>query len=133
MQLSLINSIRTNNFNDNQMGSKIGSLWKEASDKLKTYKNNTVYGVYYDYVDNYKGDYSLGVGIEENNKDPIINIPNQECYKVFKVDTTQKQGILNTWNIIWGLEDKGTLNRAYTVDFEKYYPNGEIEIHIATK
>ncbi|MEN1969208.1 hypothetical protein WMZ97_14175 [Lentibacillus sp. N15] len=53
--------------------------------------------------------------------------------KSLKLDTKDEQGILNTWSKIWEQEESGALERAYSYDFEKYYPNGEIEIHIALK
>nr|WP_106783168.1 effector binding domain-containing protein [Lysinibacillus timonensis] len=132
MNLYIINSIRTNNFNDEQMMGKIKSLWEEASRKLVNYQE-AVYGVYYDYDSNYKGDYSLSVAIEENNSASIIYLSNDTKYEVFNVDHTDEQGIIKTWGQIWELEESGLLERAYSYDFEKYYPNGEIEIHIATK
>lgn len=39
----------------------------------------------------------------------------------------------NTWKQIWEQENAGVLDRAYTYDFEKYYPSGKVEIHIAIK
>lgn len=132
MKLYLINSIRTNNFNDEQMLGKIKTMWGEASRKLENHRNS-VYGVYYNYESDYKGDYSLSVAIEDNNGKSFIEIPNNEKYEVFKVDTTDEQGIIKTWSEIWKQEETGSLNRAYSYDFEKYYPNGEIEIHITIK
>jgi len=38
--------------------------------------------------------------------------------------------MFKTWSKIWKQEETGLLERAYTYDFEKYSPNGEIEIHI---
>ncbi|MED0675248.1 MULTISPECIES: AraC family transcriptional regulator [Aneurinibacillus] len=93
MKLYFINSIRTNNFNDEQMMEKIKTMWGEASRKLKNHQNS-VYGVYYDYESDYKGDYSLSVAIEDNNGKSFIEIPNNEKYEVFKVDTTDEQGII---------------------------------------
>jgi predicted transcriptional regulator YdeE len=45
-------------------------------------------------------------------------------------NTSDEQVIFKTWKI-WDQEDSGLLERAYTYDFEKYTPNGEIEIYIA--
>ncbi|MDQ0217905.1 putative transcriptional regulator YdeE [Peribacillus cavernae] len=110
---------------------KIKTMWEKASRSL-TQHQNSIYGVYYDYETDYKGNYSLGVGIEDNGTS-FIEIPNTEHYKIFSVDTTDEQGILKAWSRIWSLEEAGTLKRAYTFDYEKYYPNGEIEIYIAIK
>ncbi|MFD2130412.1 GyrI-like domain-containing protein [Pseudogracilibacillus auburnensis] len=131
MQLQLIQQIRTNNFDDEQVMDKIKTMWQEASKEL-TEHTSDIYGVYYDYESDYKGDYSLGVGIL-GDETPVIAISPSENYKVFPVDHKDEQGIMKAWSKIWKLEEEGTLHRVYTVDFEKYAPNGEIEIHIAVK
>lgn len=92
-----------------------------------------MYGVYYDYESDYKGDYSLSVAIENEFGESFIEIPKNKKYKIFKVDTIDEKGILNTWNEIWKQQETGLLKRAYSYDFEKYFPNGDIEIHIATR
>ena len=35
--------------------------------------------------------------------------------------------------MIWERENSGGLKRAYTYDFEKYAPDGEVKIYIAIK
>ncbi|WP_029266956.1 GyrI-like domain-containing protein [Virgibacillus alimentarius] len=135
MELNLITSIRTNNFYDKEVMIKIKAMWEEASHEL-TQHHDTTYGVYYDYESDYKGDYSLGVAIESDKASedpPVIEIPNTEIYRIYDADTNDEQGIFKTWSKIWDLEEEGILNRAYTFDFEKYYPNGKTEIHIAIK
>ncbi len=66
MMLYIIDSIRTNNFHGEQMMGKIRTLWENASRKLEHHQNN-VYGIYYDYESDYRGDYLLSIAIEENN------------------------------------------------------------------
>ncbi|UFT98411.1 effector binding domain-containing protein [Radiobacillus kanasensis] len=132
MKMYMINSIRTNNFSDKEIMEKIQTMWEESSSKLENY-NGIVYGIYFDYESDYKGDYSLSVAIEDDHGDSLVEIPNDEKYEVFKVDATNEQGIIKTWNKIWQLEEAGSLDRVYSYDFEKYYSNGEIEIHIAIK
>jgi len=131
MKLTIINSIRTNNFNDEHVMQKITDMWKAASTDL-TEHESSIYGVYHEYETDYKGDYTLSVAIEGEAK-PLITIPSDVKYKIFKVDTNEEQGIFNTWSKIWDEEKKGNLHRAYTYGFEKYYPNGNIEIYIAIK
>lgn len=132
MKLYLISHTRTNNFNDPQMMQKIKLMWKKSSQQLQDYKQ-PIYGVYYDYENNYKGDYCLSVAIEEQHGDTFITISENDLYEVFNVNTTDSLGIINTWKKIWALEDEGKLQRKYSYDFEKYYPNGNIDIHIAIK
>lgn len=132
MELYVIESTKTNNFNDRQMMQKVKTMWKRASQQLKNY-SDCIYGLYYNYESDYKGDYHLSVAIEQNRSDISITIPEDETYEVFKVNTTDQNGILNTWKKIWELEDEGKLQRKYSYDFEKYYPDGNVEIHIAIK
>jgi predicted transcriptional regulator YdeE len=132
MKLYIVSSIRTNNFNDDQMIVKIKKMWEDSSHK-NMHDQNIVYGVYYEYESDYKGDYSLSVAIDENNGNSFIEIPKNQKYEIFKVDTAEEQGIFKTWKKIWDQEESGILERAYTFDFEKYTPNGKIEIYIAIK
>ena len=71
--------------------------------------------------------------MNENNGNSFIEIPENAKYEIYKVDTSDEQGIFKTWKKIWDQEDSGLLERAYTYDFEKYTPNGEFEIYIAIK
>lgn len=132
MNLTIIKSVRTNNFKDELILQKITGMWKEALCLLNN-QDEVIYGVYYDYEGDYKGDYSLSVATEGNGSESSIEIPNNNKYEIFIVDTTDEQGVLNTWKEIWGREEKGTLERNYSYNFEKYYPNGQIEIYIAIK
>lgn len=131
MKLEIVYKIRTNNFNDPHVMQKITNMWKVASQKLSHHEGIT-YGLYYEYASDYKGDYSLGVAIEGENESAIM-MPHGIKYEVFKVNTEEEQGIFNTWNDIWNKEEEGLLKRAYTYDYEKYYPDGDIEIFIAIK
>lgn len=132
MKLTIINEVRTNNFNDPLLLQKITGLWKEAAKSL-THPDVMIFGVYHDYESNYKGDYTLSIALEDSQSEASLEIPNNAKYEIFNVDTAEEQGIINSWKRIWERENLGTLNRAYTYDFEKYYPNGEIEIYIAIK
>lgn len=132
MKLTIINSVRTNNFNDDHLLQKITGLWKEASNLL-TNQEIITYGVYHQYESDYKGDYSLSIAIEDNNSEPSLEIANNTKYEIFSVDAKEEQGVVNTWKKIWQLESAGTLQRAYSYDFEKYYPDGKIKVYIAIK
>jgi predicted transcriptional regulator YdeE len=111
---------------------KIQRIWREASIHFPQKKVAT-YGVYHKYSSNYKGDYTLSIAIadDSDNKETTLTIPDDTKYKQFQVDLKDELGVINTWKKIWELEEKGELKRAYTYDFEKYNPNGEIEIFIA--
>lgn len=129
MELKIIEKIRTNNFNDEHVIQKITDMWENASTVLSK-KDDIVYGLYHEYESNYKGDYTLCVAVEGKNKPPIV-IPDDTKYQVFNVSTNDEKGVFNTWNEIWEKEEEGQLKRAYTYDFEKYYPDGNIDICIA--
>lgn len=132
MNITIIKSVRTNNFKDEAVMQKITDMWKEASSVLEN-QDEVIYGLYHDYESDYKGDYTLSVVIESSDNGTTIQIPNTSKYEIFDVDPSDENGILNTWKQIWEREEKGDLKRAYSFDFEKYYPNSQIEIHIATK
>ncbi|MEN8698236.1 GyrI-like domain-containing protein [Bacillus infantis] len=132
MNLTIIKSVRTNNFKDETIMQKISEMWKEASSILRNHEE-VKYGLYYDYESDYKGDYTLSVAKESSNNNPTVKIPETTKYEIFEVDTLDEFGILNAWREIWDREEKGELKRAYSYDFEKYYPSGKIEIHIAAK
>ena len=132
MELNIVDSIKTNNFEDPNMAIVIGGLWQRAGAMLQGYEG-MIYGVYDKYMSNYKGDYRLSVAIEASNSGETISIKEEQQYRVFSVDKGIEQGVYKMWQIIWGLEEAGELQRAYTVDFEKYTPTGDIEIYIALK
>lgn len=132
MELNIVDSIKTNNFEEPNMAIVIGELWQRAGAMLQGYEG-MIYGVYDKYMSNYKGDYRLSVAIEASNSGETISIKDEQQYRVFSVDKGIEQGVYKMWQIIWGLEEAGELQRAYTVDFEKYTPTGDIEIYIALK
>ncbi|WP_221408329.1 hypothetical protein [Peribacillus simplex] len=41
-----------------------------------------------------------------------------------------EHSIGEAWKKIWQLEEEQKLNRKYSVDFEMYYPDGKVEIHM---
>jgi|SRR5690625_1291875 len=130
MKLAIVDKIRTNNFTDEHVMRKLTDMWKSVQPTLSTY--DYVYGLYYEYESDYKGDYTLAIAVKskEENESSISIIPDTK-YEVFEVNTDDEQGIFNTWNDIWKKEEEGLLKRAYTFDFEKYYSDGKIEIYIA--
>src|SRR5690625_905235 len=129
MELKIIEKIRTNNFTDDHVMQKITKMWKNASTVLSE-KNGNVYGLYHEYESNYKGDYTLCIAVEGEDESSIV-IPDNAKYELFEVNINDEQGVFNTWNEIWKKAEEGQLKRAYTYDFEKYYPDGNIDIHIA--
>ncbi|MCR6105912.1 effector binding domain-containing protein [Salipaludibacillus agaradhaerens] len=132
MNLSLIQSTRTNNFNDDLVLQKITELWKVASSKLADH-HDSLYGLYHDYESDYKGDYTLSVAIKTTEEAADLSLSENEKYEIFNVDTTDEQGVFKAWQKIWHLEESGELKRAYSYDYEEYQVNGDINIYIAIK
>lgn len=62
----------------------------------------------------------------------VLNL-SEENYKIFIVDKPDGESIFQTWQKIWKLEEEDKLSRAYTYDFKKYEPSGEVKIYIKEK
>ncbi|WMT41632.1 AraC family transcriptional regulator [Paenibacillus sp. D2_2] len=129
MELYILESTRTNNFTDPEMYNKIVGLWQNVQNRLEV-EQLAKYGVYHNYENNYKGDYDLSTATSSFITSKKLTLSDQG-YKIFKVDNSRENGVFETWQQIWALEESGELDRAYTFDYEKYEVNGEIEIFIA--
>ncbi|SKA12619.1 Predicted transcriptional regulator YdeE, contains AraC-type DNA-binding domain [Prosthecobacter debontii] len=117
-------SIRINNFKGAPI--KIREYWeKYLSLNLK---NAITYAFYFNYESNYKGDYDFTIGGENYFSDSNSIFINKDDYKIFKCNLST---IIDTWKIIWNLEDIGELQRSYNLDFEKHHNDGTVEIHIS--
>lgn len=79
MKLTIISSVRTNNFNDDRLVEKIAGLWKEASIHLT--QDQIIYGVYHNYESDYKGDYTLSIAIEDSQGNPSLKYQRTETMK----------------------------------------------------
>ncbi|WP_270445809.1 effector binding domain-containing protein [Fusobacterium varium] len=131
-KVCVLSEKRLNNFKYPDIAEKIQKLWYDTSVKIPKDKELNKYAVYSEYESDYKGDYTLFIGVDkiDSHKEIIIE---EENYKIFSVDISSPHGIIMAWQKIWEMEEQGLLNRAYTVDYEKYYPDGKIEIFIALK
>lgn len=126
----IIDSIETNNFNDPNVLERIQGVWMSSHRKLSGYSGN-IFGVYHKYSSDYKGDYTLSVATDSLYFNDVEPITSEGSYVVFKVKDNLQENILAEWQKIWKLEEEKKIHRAYAVDFEKYAPNGEIEIFIS--
>ena len=118
---------RLNNDIANEM---IPTLWQNNFDKLP--QGHYCYGVYFNYAANYQADYDFAIASEavlETNI-PVIEVEDLSFYEVFRCKVDK---IYQTWQLIWKKEQQGLLKRAYSVDFEKYHPDGLVEIYIAVE
>ena len=122
-------TIRTHNTKENT-AEKIGQLWQNNFAKLT--KNEPYYGVYLNYESDFTGYYDVAVAQESKpeNSSSTIEIEDLAWYEIFP---TTGKSVVQTWQHIWNKEKQGLLKRAYKVDFEKYYPNGKVDIYISIR
>ena len=122
-------TIRTHNTKENT-AEKIGQLWQNNFAKLT--KNEPYYGVYLNYESDFTGYYDVAVAQESKpeNSSSTIEIEDLTWYEIFP---TTGKSVVQTWKHIWNKEKQGLLKRAYKVDFEKYYPNGKVDIYISIR
>ena len=120
-------TIRTHNTKENP-AEKIGQLWQNNFAKLP--QNEPYYGVYLNYESDFTGYYDVAVAQESKPEGSFstIEIEDLTWYEIFP---TAYELVVQTWQRIWNKEKQGLLKRAYKVDFEKYYPNGKVDIYIS--
>ena len=129
LTLYLFATIRTHNIKENT-AEKIGQLWQNNFAKLP--QNEPYYGVYLNYESDFTGYYDVVVAKESKLEGSFstIEIEDLTWYEVFP---TTCESVVQTWQHIWNKEKQGLLKRAYKVDFEKYYPNGKVDIYISIR
>lgn len=127
MNIFIVEMMRCNNFTDQNLEKAYEEIWEKAKQKLSD--DIDYYGVYTDYVSNYKGDYSFGVGALQFDTPSLVCIDDTMKYKIFRVK--DKTHLPALWQHIWDLEEKNEIKRAYTVDYEHYKADGSVDVHIA--
>lgn len=105
---------------------------------IKNKANEKALGMYYDYENNEKGDYSTAVACEVNFSDgnnndlSIIKIPAGK-YAKFIVKGNGITAVSDFWKELWQMN----LPRTFVCDFEEYQNsdmnNAEIHIYIGIK
>ena len=118
-------TIRTHNTKENT-AEKIGQLWQNNFVKLP--QNEPYYGVYLNYESDFTGYYDVAQESKPEGSFSTIEIEDLTWYEIFP---TTCELVVQTWQRIWNKEKQGLLKRAYKVDFEKYYPNGKVDIYIS--
>lgn len=137
-------SARTNNSSPD-MGKVIGGLWQklyspEIFPKIKNRVNEKALGIYTDYADDEKSDYTAAAMFEisgDSSADlpegvEIRKIPAGK-YAKFIIKGNQITAVQEFWQELWSMD----LNRAFVCDFEEYQnsdpENTEIHIYIGLK
>ncbi len=134
-------SARTNNASPD-MAAVIGGLWQKlySLDGCFTLKNRTnekALGIYTDYADDEKSDYTVVAACEVSSGDipdnfELRTIPAGK-YAKFVVKGHMVDAVQQFWTELWKME----LERSFVCDFEEYQnadtENAEIHIYIGLK
>ncbi|KAB7887066.1 GyrI-like domain-containing protein [Poseidonibacter ostreae] len=131
-------SVTTNNKNEmNEETAKIATLWDDYSENSvysathDKANNSSMYGVYSNYTSDVNGDYDVTVGVEVTKNKKAIVIEDEK-YLVFKKEGELPQVVIDTWKEIWDyFENNDEYKRKYSIDFEHYTKEDEIEIYIS--
>ena len=131
-------SVTTNNENEITEGKdKIAQLWENYTQNhiytktLDKVKDISMYGVYSNYASDQNGDYDFTVGVEVTKPKNALTIEN-ERYLVFSKKGELPQITFDTWEEISEyFENNNEYTRKYSVDFEKYSVEDEIEIYVS--
>ena len=137
LMISGISAVTNNEFEMSEENGKIAQLWEDyfAKDIYKTTfnkaNNDSMYGVYSNYVSDLTGNYEITVGVEVTKSKNAIVIEDKK-YLVFSKKGELPSVVVELWEEIWDYFEKNTeYERAFTVDFEKYTKEDEIEIYVA--
>jgi len=133
-------SVRTNNANEMQPKiAKIGNLHQTFAEQAKVHyeKGAFLYGVYHQYESDHTGDFSLLVGAEPHLLETqltveTVRIPSGD-YLVFSGKGDMPQVVIDVWGQIWQYFADANCphTRAYTVDFECYTSETNVDVYIA--
>jgi len=134
-------SARTNNASPD-MGKIIGGLWQklyspEGCFTLKNRANNKALGIYTDYADDEKADYTVITACEVSGGDVPENFELRKIpagkYAKFVVKGHMITAVQQFWTELWNMN----LERSFVCDFEEYQnadiENAEIHIYIGLK
>lgn len=120
---------------------KIPRLWQNFDERIAVdYKNGQrVYGVYYNYVSDHNGMFTVLAGFDGQTCPTGVDIEaitiSQGKYLMFTHKGEMPQIAIDAWTDVWQYfsQENCSHQRSFTTDFE-YYPNGsEIVVHIAVK
>ena len=142
-----ISGIKTRTNNQSEMEpdtARIPVLWHRLEEELITQKiesqNNSgiLFGVYSDFSDEDRGDYSLLIGKETDAKiknDPSSQISSVDIrpgkYLLFSGEGKMPEIVMKTWTDIWAyFNSSSEYRRAFKTDFEKYDPGQESKVEI---
>lgn len=134
-------TIRTKNEDEQSLATaKIPALWQKFHEEIyeQVLQGTPVYGVYTSYESDYTGYFDVSAAVEKSDNNGygahIQTITLQEgSYLKFTPKTTGENQIRELWEQVWAFfsDEQQKLKRAYTTDYEAYYPSQEVELYIA--
>ena len=127
-------TIRTNNDTEfNVETAKIMPLWQECYQSGFCKEDEVSYGVYHKYASDYKGDYSVSVGVSSQKVGGEDLLVGGGKYLKFVFEGEMPQAVIDGWQYIWQYFSQSNVpERSYKTDFEKYIPGfSGVEIYIS--
>lgn len=122
-------------FKENTIGKLWNDFFKNAiKEKIVNTASPSIFAVYSDYEDGYKGTYKITIGcaVHDIKKIPngltMVTIPAGK-YRTFQPKSQAPEDILETWKTIWQI-DSNTFQPSFVVTFEEYKDNNEAMIYI---
>ena len=115
--------VRTNNFSEN-VYEVIGGLWEkfyfETYNKIENKVNGRSLGIYTEYENDEKGDYTMMTACEisssDKNNDMIIKKIPAGKYAVFTIRGDVRTEVGKFWEQLWNMK----LDRTFICDYEEY-------------
>ena len=115
--------VRTNNFSEN-VYEAIGGLWEkfysETYNKIENKVNGRSLGIYTEYENDEKGDYTMMTACEisssDKNNDMIIKKIPAGKYAVFTIRGDVRTKVGKFWEQLWKMK----LDRTFICDYEEY-------------
>ena len=115
--------VRTNNFSEN-VYEVIGGLWEkfysETYNKIENKVNGRRLGIYTEYENDEKGDYTMMTACEisssDKNNDMIIKKIPAGKYAVFTIRGDVRTEVGKFWEQLWKMK----LDRTFICDYEEY-------------
>lgn len=137
IRIAGVSTITSNEAAFNQ--NTIGKLWDDffknpIKEKITDILSSSVFAVYSDYEDGYKGKYKITIGYAVNDS---IKIPNELTtvtipsgkYKSFNSKSRAPEDIVDIWKTIWQI-DRNIFQPNFITTFEEYKANNEVRICI---
>jgi predicted transcriptional regulator YdeE len=139
LMISGISVVTNNEIEMSEEDGQIAKLWEEyfSKDIYKTTfdkaNNDSMYSVYSDYVSDVTGNYKVTVGVEVTKPKNAVVIEDKK-YLVFTKQGELPYVVVELWEEIWEYFEKNSdYERAFTIDFEKYAKEDEVEIYVSIK